>query len=793
MSGQPTRKPKDIDNFRQDYMDSLNLRASIDDVNYQANKNYKATGSLPPQSSMRDNRSTSEILADVVNLKVTIIKELKPLLDSQSASLLVQRIEQSHLNADGSLLVFLAQNVKQIVLKLKPRYSKGVKGDINDVETLKTAIENMYADLKDSTGSLKSFFDRPQTAKGVNLSDLLQLMEEYDRIRLKLLSKFNPQVTTDVQALSMIGYILEFFNILRLFVGTEGQLPLTNELIHAYINEYLVRQGIFNLDQTSMSILARQAQELIDFKDNLPKPSQIRALLSQLDKSTANKDNNLTLKILQSLMEYCTHNLTLQQSLVIAERIRNFSQIRGREDIPPPYQLTDSGGIDSELPNQSQFITPSPQSFGTYLGADTSAGPSIIEEGSDDETDTTPPPVQSGVRLDEGLADELAHGLSRMFADISPSPRVHIPQPQPQPQYPQPPSSSSSVSSQSRTGMPSAGGDTSDTGSQYSTSSSLTPQDEEAPTDSEDQRRFVAHELASRYLYFIKQKDDDTKRVNVQIKGHIDAKVMMSKNQPLTITHLLKNGQVDRDKINECVNSAFGLDTPEGIQVHRELIQNDYSHVADSNKLYGLLFDKAFDSIGFLFTTSGSGLKKRRKGRPKGSGISTPHKFLVEKVDHTKGIKADKKYVPFGKYLIHRPKLNDNILSFRQPSGVSIVGQPAHRVSANLGNVMRTIVGGGTPKFNELNGLTEEEKNYLYKVSKKAEIADKLSIPTPSKDQQEKDVHDFEVMKGEIMAGNDSKDLIKKFKLLLLKLGKSGALPKNDVQEVMEELLTLGY
>ena len=92
-----------------------------------------------------------------------------------------------------------------------------------------------------------------------------------------------------------------------------------------------------------------------------------------------------------------------------------------------------------------------------------------------------------------------------------------------------------------------------------------------------------------------------------------------------------------------------------------------------------------------------------------------------------------------------------------------------------------------------MNKLSEEEKQYLYKVSKKANILDKLNIPTPSKDKEEKDFHQFEVMKGEIMSGNDSKELIKNFKIMLLRLSKSGKLPKNQVNEIFEELLNLGY
>jgi hypothetical protein len=78
-------------------------------------------------------------------------------------------------------------------------------------------------------------------------------------------------------------------------------------------------------------------------------------------------------------------------------------------------------------------------------------------------------------------------------------------------------------------------------------------------------------------------------------------------------------------------------------------------------------------------------------------------------------------------------------------------------------------------------------------VSKKSGITDKISVPTPSKDSMDQDIHSFNVMKGEILAGNDSSMLIKKFKLLLLKLSKNGTLPKKEASEIMEDLIQLGY
>jgi hypothetical protein len=43
------------------------------------------------------------------------------------------------------------------------------------------------------------------------------------------------------------------------------------------------------------------------------------------------------------------------------------------------------------------------------------------------------------------------------------------------------------------------------------------------------------------------------------------------------------------------------------------------------------------------------------------------------------------------------------------------------------------------------------------------------------------------------MAGNDSHELVKKFKILTMKLTRQGLLPKNEVMELFEDLVNLGY
>jgi hypothetical protein len=174
-------------------------------------------------------------------------------------------------------------------------------------------------------------------------------------------------------------------------------------------------------------------------------------------------------------------------------------------------------------------------------------------------------------------------------------------------------------------------------------------------------------------------------------------------------------------------------------------------------------------------------------GRIRGRGI------IAENANYSDGIMQTNKHVPFGRFFINNHKLNDNIVSLKRPHGGNVCGLPVERVTAELGEVLRTITGGGQPTFNQLEKLSSEEKVYLYKIAKQSNIIDRLSIPTPNKDDDDKDINQFEIMKGEILAGNDSSELVRKFKLLIIKMTKKNLLPKGQAKDLLMDLATLGY
>jgi hypothetical protein len=526
MSGQPYKKPKDIQDAKDRYMENLRHRATLDDENLQANKIYQETGALPPRSTMKDNRTTAEILLDVERLKVGIVAAFKGVATPDMITQVLTRVKNSPLNADGSFMVWIAQNITELVSNLKKKYKFGIVGNENDAEQLFLFLQSTYSATREMSSSVRGAFDRPagQDRNGLQPGDFTSLKKQYDDIYMRLVTAI-PGISRDLTS------VKNQFDALATVIIPPTRYDAVRTKFQAIS---LNRSATVQNDINNAGF-----KDWINYSDNLPAPAMLRTLLSQLEKSVSNTDGRLSSQILSNISS-------------IIPSVNKSNEM---------YALTNA-----------------------ILGA------------------VIPPTV--------------------------------------------------------RPAAPSGG-----------------------PADT----------------------------TGAVITG---------------------NGM------------------------------------------------------------TGSGIGKRRPGRPKGSGVIKP---ISERIDKTKGIKQGHTHVPFGKYILNKNKLDGDIVLMKYMKGEGIKGHPQTKVSNRLGSVLRTIVGGGVPNFEDLNKLDDDEKEYLHKVSSKAGILDKLSIPVPSKDKREKDVHQFEVMKGQILAGNDSPEIIKGFKLLLLRLSRNGTIPKREGVEIMEDLIALGY
>ena len=180
----------------------------------------------------------------------------------------------------------------------------------------------------------------------------------------------------------------------------------------------------------------------------------------------------------------------------------------------------------------------------------------------------------------------------------------------------------------------------------------------------------------------------------------------------------------------------------------------------------------------FLGGTTGRGIKGRGLKKSKSSPTLT------------EGIPQAERFAKFGRYMIDKQKLKDGQCVIRFTSGACIHKIPARRIGKEVQNVLSKIAGGGLPSYDDINSLNQDDRRYLFNIQKSAKMD--AQIPSPDKDAETKEMEEFEKMRGQILAGNDNRDLLKKFKLTLLKFGKDGRIPRREVNEVLLEMASMG-
>jgi hypothetical protein len=177
--------------------------------------------------------------------------------------------------------------------------------------------------------------------------------------------------------------------------------------------------------------------------------------------------------------------------------------------------------------------------------------------------------------------------------------------------------------------------------------------------------------------------------------------------------------------------------------------------------------------------------------RPK---VNKPYRQSIKHLMEDPNYERPKLYTQFGRYFINKHKLNtDNIAMFRNPSGNTIPKLPTRKVSSQMGEVLRVLVGKGMPTYEHISGLKDDEKNLLGHICKESQI-DAPSIPKTKMlgaGQAEEDR--FNILRGEIIAGNDNQKIAKEFKMLLLKFVNADRIPKRQANEILHELLLLGH
>ena len=220
--------------------------------------------------------------------------------------------------------------------------------------------------------------------------------------------------------------------------------------------------------------------------------------------------------------------------------------------------------------------------------------------------------------------------------------------------------------------------------------------------------------------------------------------------------------------------------------------EEELLEISVSNSLVG--FYRALRSA---LGVKGEGMKKGKR-ITFGCGLARAMKPTMmvkpDNIDLEKGIKKEPSYIPIGKYVVNKHKLRDNMLLMRTVKGGQIAELPQMSISPKLGKMLNNIISGrGFPSHDELSDLEDSDKDIMYKVFKMSKAQGIDSIPRPNKTKDEAEFNRFTILKGQILSGNNSKEMIKEFKTLLVKLIHGGKILRREGHDILIDLAALGY
>jgi predicted XRE-type DNA-binding protein len=218
----------------------------------------------------------------------------------------------------------------------------------------------------------------------------------------------------------------------------------------------------------------------------------------------------------------------------------------------------------------------------------------------------------------------------------------------------------------------------------------------------------------------------------------------------------------------------------------KRLTDSGYSSAASEQDIQDAPTIRVLDTIaqeviGEYVGQGGRGLKKM-----KGCGLLK--KKVRSAVDRSDGYKKPASYKQFGKYLINHHKLKDGILMIKSASGAAVPKLPTEAISFNLAKVIQSV--GTGISLSDFDKLTPDEKKKLHAVTRHSRV--EHDIPNPTKDTDERELERFNILRGEIIAGNDSTQIAREFKAMLLKFVREGRIPRRQANEILEEMLHLG-
>ena len=170
-----------------------------------------------------------------------------------------------------------------------------------------------------------------------------------------------------------------------------------------------------------------------------------------------------------------------------------------------------------------------------------------------------------------------------------------------------------------------------------------------------------------------------------------------------------------------------------------------------------------------------------RRGRPKvifGKGIEPVEENVI-------------RYKKFGKYFVETQKLDkDGVLTVKYKSNTPVVDIPQKHISKELQNLIKSIIDDGLFDKSKFNKLSETDQNYFTVLARKCGLSKTIGLSSMSPKERD-DMKQFDLLRGEIIAGNTNMDIIKELQRYVIKFLNEGTINKRYGNDLLYELTCL--
>jgi hypothetical protein len=157
-----------------------------------------------------------------------------------------------------------------------------------------------------------------------------------------------------------------------------------------------------------------------------------------------------------------------------------------------------------------------------------------------------------------------------------------------------------------------------------------------------------------------------------------------------------------------------------------------------------------------------------------------------------KGIeKQPETYKKFGRYLIYLPALKKGIFHLKFPCFTNCISIPKREISVDLKEFIEDMLENGSINKRLYEKLNPEDRRYFNSVAEKARIDVQVGISENVMKQNREDMKRFELVKGIVMAGQNSPEVLQELGEWLMKFSHEGKLNKNQVQEILMDLIAV--